>query len=144
MNGSWIWGAESDVGDTATNGVEITVPTNRLWHILSVYITLTASDTAGNRVPKMELLSTGDTVLAEFYAVNPVVAASGTARIQFSNGVIPSTEVLDSDFYYGPLPNNLLLGPGRKIKVYDPSSVDADSDAWEVTVIFNAKGRLSP
>jgi hypothetical protein len=89
----------------------------------------------------VEIQSTGSTTIAEFHAVNPLIAASGTARIQFGAGVVPaSTEVYDSDLYFGSFPAPFLLGGGHKILVKDGSSVDNDSDAWEVTIVRNQKG----
>jgi hypothetical protein len=142
MGNNWSWGVASyDNSDTDVNGIVCSVPDRRLWHILSIYLTFTASDTAGNRYPTVQVQSSGSTVVLELFATNPAVAASGLVRLVFGGGMAPhSTEVYDTDLYMGALPSNLLLGPGYKIVALDASSIDIDSDAWTLTITRNSKG----
>jgi hypothetical protein len=138
---SWKWGVHEDAGDTATNGAMVLVPHGRLFHILSVWIELTTSDSAGNRVVHLGVYDSGDSLIMEFMTPAPVRAASGVQRFMFGSGMqMPSTEVMDTDYFTGPLPSPFLLGGGHYLRVIDASSVDNDSDVWKMIVTANSKG----
>ena len=138
---SWKWGVYEDAGSTALNGAKVLVPANRIFHILSVWISLTTSDSAGNRVAHLGVYDSGDSLIMELMPAAPVRAASGVQRFMFGSGMqMPSTEVIDTDYFMAPLPSPFLLGAGHYLRVIDASSIDNDSDVWKMVVTANSKG----
>jgi hypothetical protein len=140
---SWRLIKVSENSDTATNGLEITVPENRLWHILTMWIELTTSDSAGNRQIEVHVLDTSSDVI--FGLRTPLVqAASLTYYYGFSPGTgHEDTGIMDTDFAHAPLPTTFLIDGKWRLKFFDNSTTDLDSDVWQVHIIANQKPTLA-
>lgn len=122
---SWRAGTQSfTTTDTSTN--TFTVPSNTEWQILSLYITLASTATAGNRVMVSQALTSGNAIIKEY--VSPVTqAASLTYRYQLAPDMPNDASLVDTTLLritFAPI----ILTAGQKFKVYDRAAIAAAAD----------------
>lgn len=116
----------------------ITVTTGYEWEILSVWVELITTATAGNRQVVVELQDSASDVIGQFRA-GAVQAASLTRYYQFGPGLAGLTSFLDTDFLSTPLPVGLALPAGYKVRVYDKAAVAAAADDMIIQMIVRQR-----
>lgn len=134
----WRPGLVSDT-TLADSNKTLTVPANRMWHILGLRAELTSTASAGNRQLNVHLLDTDAAIIQEFRA-GLVQAASATYYYTFAPGMDDKTAVRDSDWLSTPIPPTLVLTQGQAVKVLDNSSIAADSDTLILRLSVMQKG----
>jgi hypothetical protein len=107
-------------------------PSSERWRIVSVYVTLVASATAGNRQVAVRVLS-GSDVLYQSPA-GAVQAGSTTVNYNFAHGNARETAAVAGALDV-PLPAGLVIGPGQTLQVLDTAAVDAAADDMTVRVL---------
>jgi len=132
---TWPGGRHFVMGPTTvnTNTTEITVPTGKIWKIKYVYATYRASATTGTRYFQVRFLSgtslkfppTNQTLAASerksYYAQTGGYSAN-TARIGIDGS---ANDGLVNDI----IPDDFMLYPTEKIKIYDTANVDPNGDS---------------
>lgn len=105
-----------------------TVPDNTVWHILSLWVEYTASDTVATRAIRLRITDdTGDVLLEA--APGVTVTASQVRQFVFYPGAPDLTSARDTDWISTPLPAGLVLLPGWQIQLLEQSSGDtSDSE----------------
>lgn len=139
----WGKGTPRWVRDAAANDSDksFTVPDGKIWRVLTVRATFTATATVGNRI-----LTAGITDGTNVLWTGPRtgnIAATNTAVLLFSENYDYSTTagIANLDDYtppsisvVGPLPFIYLL-PGYVLRVWDKSAIDAAAD--DLTVVLH-------
>jgi hypothetical protein len=113
-----------------------TVPASTEWEILSIWIELSTTATAGNRQITVERQdSTGD-VTGKFLA-GIVQTASLAKEYMFAPGLQLMTAFVGAYLSF-PLPP-MFLSAGEKVRVYDSAAVDAAADDMVVQMVVAAR-----
>ena len=94
-----------------------TVPAGAEWELMTIYVELTSTGTAGNRQMAIQFLDSADDVIGQVRA-GAVQAASLTRYYMFGVGLVDLTGFRDTDFLMTPLPE-IVLPAGFKVKVFD-------------------------
>jgi len=118
---------------------EFVVPDQERWHIMSIWITYTTSDTAANRQIAMHVYdSSGGAATDELFRTRPglVQAASLTYNYALFPGAADITTIRDSDFCSTPIPATLVLSPGYSVVLEEQSSADTSSDSMTVKMLY--------
>lgn len=105
---------------------EFAVPAGQVWQVLSIWVELTTTGTAGDRQLAVQVRDGSDDVVAE---VRPgaTQAASLTRNYLLAGGLPDLTSFRDTDLMMTPLPM-LLLPEGWDVRIYDNNGVDAAAD----------------
>jgi len=122
------------VGDATANDSDktYTVPAGEEWYVVSVFATLVASATVGNRRMIVQVLDADDNVLASVPA-GAVQAASATVSYNFASGLADQTSSVAG--VLGTSLPSLVLGAGMKLRVADATAVDAAADDLTVRAL---------
>jgi len=104
------------------------VPTGKIWEVLSVFVELTTTATVGNRYVIVTVQSAG-AVVYQFYR-QEAHAASTSANYMFAPFL---TTVTTGNYRYFPL-GKVMLNAGEGIRVYDGAAVDAAADDMTVSI----------
>lgn len=128
----------TDYNNEAGNDLEYEVPAGKEVEIMSVYVVVVASGSAGTRNYVFEIKDESDNVILKIVAP-ATQAASETRQYLFAPGVAYITSFIDTTFLSVPIPS-LRLPAGYIIRVRDIKSVSA-TDALNVYIqmkMFNA------
>lgn len=106
--------------------VVYTAPANTEAQIISMWLEVTTTATAGNRQLEIQIRDSGDDVI---YQGRPtVVQAESLARYYaIAPGNEPMYSFYDTDFVTSPFPP-LFLAAGWDVRIYDNNNVDSDDD----------------
>lgn len=115
----------SIIGATPGAGAEVseTVPTGARWDLLAFRVRLVTAVAAANRFVELLLDDGGAIPYARLYPVAAAQIASTTFDYTFGHG-LPNTAGQSS--YMGPLPNDLRLGAGHRIRTTTTGIQGAD------------------
>jgi len=121
--------------DAALNDSDktFTVPATKIWHLLLVGYTFTATATVGNRSVTIRIRDDADATLFETRQSTNHTASevrTGTAFTGF--GSVPG---ILSVIEYAPLPSQLFLPAGFDIRVFDSNAIDAAADDLDVQIM---------
>lgn len=110
-----------------------TVPAGKRWNLLYANVELISTATAGNRQIVLQILdATAGNVM--FEAVAGLVHSNNTTReYNFGSGLPRETAEVAGQVAV-PIPENLILGAGMAIKVFDSAAIAAAAD--DMTVAF--------
>lgn len=108
------------------------VPASTEYEILSIYVTLASTATAGNRLMSVQVLDASDNIIASLVAA-VAQAASLTYRYLFGVGLADAVAVRDSTYVTVSLPL-LFLAAGQKLRVFDKAAIAAAADDMTVRV----------
>lgn len=139
MSRDWRPSVITGISSDNFNLHEFVVPDQERWHIMSIWIKYTTSDSAADRVMAVAVsASTAMTDTDLFFQIRPglVQAASKTYYYAFYPGAADITTVRDTDYVSTPIPATLVLNPGYTILVEEQSSADSSSDAMDVKIFY--------
>ena len=124
-------------------GPTFTVPVREVWHVLSVWVEYTASDTAATRQIRLVVQDDTDDIMLEI-APGVTVTASQQRDFLFAPGAPDLTAARDTDLIMTPLPAALILRPGWDLSVVELSSGDtSDSEILLVQLNYAKMAVLS-
>lgn len=128
---SWRVGTISSV-DPNMSSVQWIVPANTEYQILSIFVTLATTATAGNRQLVVQALDSTDDVILSVRA--GLTQGPGVTRTyQFGPGLVQDVAFRDTDYAsVALLP--ILLAPGQKLRVRDSKAIDAAADDMTIFV----------
>lgn len=121
--------------DDAANDSDklVTVPAGKWWEVLSVWVELVTTATAGSRQLEVAYRDDSDLVVAR----SPAGATQGTGLTReyvFGGGLPLSTSEVDG-LLFAPLPR-VILQPGYDIRVRDNAGIDAAADDMKVRIVY--------
>lgn len=127
-NFSLVGEAPTLKSDTALDNSDktFTVPADKVWKINSLLATLATTATVGNRQLEVWVRDATDNVLFKIKA-GVVQAASLTYDYVFADGLPRETAVV-ANTLMTPLPKNLVLPAGYKLRVFDSAAIAAAAD----------------
>jgi len=114
-----------------------TVPTEKQWWLKSIYVSLVASASAGNRQVDALITDASDNpvckmvagaVQAENLTREYVFAPENPQEVAFTNGLM-----------FRAMPAALVLPAGYKIRVYDSAAIDATHDDMTVNMLVEER-----
>lgn len=108
------------------------VPANTEYQILSVYVSLVTTATAGNRQMAVQALDSSDNILIGARA-RVTQAASLTYTYNFAPGLSNDSAVYDTNYVSVAMPS-IFLTAGQKLRVWDKAAVAASADDMVVRV----------
>ena len=114
---------------------KLTVDSNEIWEILSIYIEYTSDGNAGNRHIQLRI---HDTAPNDIGRLTPGVAqaASLTRFYTFAPGLPRDSSFFATTELYFPIPQ-LILPPSFGIRIFDASAVSAAGDNMIVQMMIN-------
>jgi hypothetical protein len=116
---------QSDI--TADNSDKtFTVPANYMWELLSIRVELTTTATAGNRQLCIEITDGTNVILKIIVGI--VQAASLARYYNFYKNAVDLTAFRDTSHLTTPLPADIVLLPGYKVRIYDNAAIAAAAD----------------
>ena len=119
------------------------VPPRETWHILSLWVEYTASDTAATRAIRMIVRDLADDIVMEV-APGVTVTASQQRDFLFAPGAADLTAARDTDLIMTPIPSGLILPPGWDIGMIEQSSGDTtDSEIMLCQLMYASINVLS-
>ena len=140
INDDWEPHLEADTGANDSDK-EFTVDADYHWILQSVYVKLTTTATAGNRLIVIEIQDASNNVVAIFYA-GIVQAASLTRYYQFAPYMPNLTAFVQTDQLVNPI-SEMMLDEAYGIRVYDITAVDAAADDMEVQLLVKRRPKES-
>lgn len=143
--GQWKYRAAEGPSTYDNDGViaHFNVPPREVWHVLSLWVEYTASDTAATRAIRAIVRDLADDIIMEI-APGVTVTASQQRDFLFSPGVPDLTAARDTDLIMTPLPAGLLLLPGWDLSVQEFSSGDTtDSDILITQLLYGVENVMS-
>lgn len=111
-----------------------TVPTNEMWKLNSMLITLITTATVGNRQIVIEAKDSSGNMLGRMSA-GAVQAASSTRYYSIMQGIYREAAFINNDIQV-PMPIDTYLKPGSTLRVYDAAAVDAAADDMSVAYSY--------
>ena len=124
----------TSTANDADGGKTITLDQGRQFSIISIYLKITPSDSAGNRVPAIQFRDTDNAVFWEWIS-DTVLAASTAATFALSPYAPANTGYTDSDaLLYQSIPAVIMQG-GWNLHYYDRANIDSASDASEIWML---------
>lgn len=102
-------------------GMNIHVPRNEEWHVMSVWVEYVSVVGGGNRQVVLEFLDGAGVVHAEFRA-RVVQAADLTRYYQFGPNLNQDAAFYDTNFLTIPMPPDIILEPLGQVFIYDNNS----------------------
>lgn len=109
-----------------------TVPASTEYQVLSVYVSLTTTSTAGNRQMVVQALDSSDNILIGARA--RVTQAASLSRVyNFAPGLPNDGGFYDTDYLAVSLPP-IFLTAGQKLRVWDKAAIAAAADDMVVRV----------
>lgn len=132
-----LWRPGLDIGSSSEINLQtITVPSGFEWHVLSIWIDYTASDTVATRAIRIQARMAADTVILEM-APGVTVTASQRRYFAFYPGAADLTAARDTDLITTPLPGGLILPSGYDLYFNEQSSGDTtSSEAMDIRVYY--------
>lgn len=116
----------------------LTVAASTEWEILTIWVELTTTATAGARQLVLEFQDDSSDVIGQMRA-GATQIESLTYYYMFGQAFgAELTSVRDSDFLYIPLPK-IILPASYVIRVYDNNAVDAAADDMIIQALVNAR-----
>ncbi len=122
--------AEETLNDTDK---ALTVPTGKIYALVSVWVELTTTATVGNRQVTLRILDSSDDLVASIKA-GAVQAASLTRFYLFAVGAADLLSFRDTQHLMTPMPP-FVLPAGYKVQVWDSGEVDAAADDMVVQMM---------
>ena len=122
----WMYDATANDSDKS-----FTVPTGKIWAMISGRASLTTTATVGNRTPQIRITD-GTNTVAIVSAPNLAASTTGNYPISFAGATddfARSSETMLASF------DPLILPAGYVIRVYDSSAVDVAAD--DLTVVLH-------
>lgn len=126
---SWTAPNDSDVTFTVGAGLE--------WHVLSIYVALVTTATVGNRQLEIRYLDSSDNII-HVVSAGATQAASLTRQYSAGQGMPAGTTFVNGNISL-PLPANLVLPPGYKVRVFDAAAIDPAADDMVVRMIVDER-----
>lgn len=145
MRGDWKYRSMEGPSTMDNDGATptFTVPDREIWHILSMWIEYTASDSAATRQIRVRIQDGANDTIMEL-APGVTVTASQARFFHMYPGAADLTAARDSDLITTPIPAGLLLRPGWDIVVMEESSGDTtDSDIMLTQLFFASQSIIS-
>lgn len=136
----WIASLQVDEANDDSDKA-LTVPAGTEWEILSIWVELISTATAGNRQIVVEFQDSASDVIGQVRA-GAVQAASLTRNYMFAPGLVDLTAMRDTDFLMTPLPSRFVLPTGYKVRVFDKAAIAAAADDMNIQMMV--KARLVP
>lgn len=125
------------ISDEALNDSNktITIPANKTWEILSIWIEYISTATVGNRSLGIEFLDSSSDI---FFSVSTGIlqAASLTRKFTFAFNLPRETAFFSTNRLYHPLPL-IFLPSDFNIVFKDTSSIDAAADDMIIHIMVN-------
>ena len=115
-----------------------TVPDREVWHVLSIWIEYTASDSAATRQLRVRVQDDTDDVMLEMVP-GLTVTASQVRFFHMYPGAVDLTSARDTDLITTPIPSGLILRPQWDLVVMEESSGDTTDSDIMLTQLFYAK-----
>ena len=113
-----------------------TVPDREVWHVLSIWLEYTASDTVATRQVRLVVQDADNDIMLEV-APAVTVTASQQRDFAFYPGAPDLTAARDTDLITTPIPAGLILRPGWDLIAIEESSGDTtDSDIMLVQMMY--------
>ncbi len=123
---------EADAG-TNDSDKTITVPVGKRWHLKSAYASIATTGTAGNRRMVLEIKDDSDNIVGVFPAG---VDAPASQTWQFTWAPdIPRDSAGIAARAGIPIPGNLFLPAGWKIRIADNNVTDAAADDLTIRAV---------
>jgi hypothetical protein len=113
----------------------ITVPSGKIWEIISIWIELVTTADAGNRQMQIDIRDDGDDVIYSLLAKNVQVASQTEHYACSQNGQEPAETVAGKHFI--PIPVGLMLPAGYNVRIYDSAAIAAAADDMVIQMIVN-------
>ena len=125
------------ISDTAANDSDktLTVDSNEVWEILSLYMTFAATATSGTRVPLLLVRDGSGVNIAQVYT-GLDITASQTRYFLYAPGFPMNSSWVATNRAYLSLPP-LILPASFDIRVYDAAAVDAEADDMALYLLIN-------
>lgn len=123
--------AEETVDDSDKS---ITVSALVEWEIMTIWVELVTTATAGNRQVVIRFQDDSADVIGEIRA-GATQAASLTRNYQFGRGLIDLTSFRDTTFLMTPLPK-IILPAAYVIRIYDNAAIDAAADDMVIQMMI--------
>jgi len=134
------WAVEYASDETANDSDKsFTVPASTEWQILTIWVELTTTGTAGNRQLVIETQDGSADVTGQPMRAGVTQAASLTYYYQFGPALADLTALRDTDWLMSPIPPTLLLPAGHVLRIYDNNAVDAAADDMIVHIYRAAR-----
>ena len=126
------------ISDEAVNDSDktISVPSNKIWEILSINITLISTAAAGNRQIEIRFTDNSDDVIGQVIA-GAVQAESLTRHYFFFPDCQSKTAFVDTDKIYNRIPR-FYLPAGFKIRILDNNAVAVAADDMDIQMLVNS------
>src|SRR3990167_8288947 len=123
--GDWKYRAQEGPSTLDNDGVvaHFNVPPREAWHILSLWVEATASDTVATRAIRMIVRDLDDDIIMEI-APGVTYTASQQRDFLFAPGAPDLTAARDSDLIMTPIPAGMILPHGWDITIQENSSGD--------------------
>lgn len=136
---SWRVSTQADAANDDSDKT-FTVPADTEWQVLSIYVTLTTTATAGNRQMAVRFLDASNNIIGGVRA-GAVQAASLTRIYQFAPGIPQDIAFRDTD-YLGVSMMPMVLAPGQKIQVLDKAAIAVAADDMVVRIQVASRSLL--
>ena len=118
-------------------------PDREVWHVLSLWVEYTASDTVATRALRVVIEDADDDIIMEI-APGVTLTASQQRDFHFAPGLADLTAARDTDLVTTPLPYGLFLRPGWDLMVIEQSSGDTtDSEVMELQLLYGVENIMS-
>lgn len=104
-----------------------TVPSNREWQILWIWVDYSCTSTAGTRQLEIQLQTAASNVMGQWQAATP---QDQSLEYKYLFGIATQDMTSPRDLYYitTPLPAGTFLSAGQKIRIWDNKIRDASGD----------------
>lgn len=136
INDTWAFG--TTYATTVNQQQLITVPAGKIWQVLSIYVELTTTGTAGNRLVEIILQDNlGNTV--GMIRTGVTQAASLTYRYMFAPGLADLTAVRDTTYVMTPIPPTWIIPAAFSILIRDNNGIATAADDFVVRVMYAEK-----
>jgi len=130
------WRAALTIEKTANDSDKsFTVPANREWQILRIFVKFASTATVGNRQIAISVISAAADVIGRYIA-SVVQAASLTRYYQFAPGSADLLGFRDTDMLNINMGVGEILSAGQILRVWDNKAIDAAADDMEVYIEY--------
>ena len=125
-----------------TDGLTFVVPDYEEWHVLSLWIEYTSSDTAGTRALRIAITDADSDVMLEIVP-GATQILSLTRFYSLYPGAPDLASFRDTDLLTTPLPAGLVLRPGWAIRVIENSSGDTTDSETFLSQLMYAVNKIA-
>jgi hypothetical protein len=109
-----------------------TVPAGEDWEILSIFVELVSTATAGNRIMQL-IITHGAAATIALIRTAVTQAASLTRRYMYHRGLSRETAFVN-DALILPMPDPLILPPASTVRLFDEAAIAAAADDMTVRI----------